>query len=92
MSAAEDDEVVGVMDDVRAEGLAASRKTPMLQEAVHLNHGEQWAVDPALRRAAHAPCPVAVPFLDRCFQPQFDQLQHMPARMIPLLVFPEHEK
>jgi hypothetical protein len=32
MSAAKDDEVVGVRDDVCAEYFAASRKTQMLQE------------------------------------------------------------
>ena len=85
MSAAEDDEVVGVIDDVGAESLAASAATPMLQETVHVDHGEHWADDPALRRAAHvalaaahAPSSVAVPFLDRRFQPQLDQLQHVP--------------
>ncbi len=58
------------------ECFAASGETPMLQEAVHVDVGEQGARDPALRRAAlavlaaaHAPRPVAVPFLDRRFKP-----------------------
>src|SRR5271166_1671342 len=53
-AAAEDDEVVGVRDDVSPERFAASGETPMLQEAVHVDVGEQGARDPALRRAALA--------------------------------------
>ena len=57
----------------------------MLQEAVHVDVGKQRARDTALRRAAsaalaaaHAPFSVAIPFLDRRFQPQLDQPQHVP--------------
>jgi hypothetical protein len=46
----------------------------MFQETVHVDVGEQWACDAALRRAAgvalattHAPLPVTIPFLDRRF-------------------------
>ena len=81
MSAAKDDEIVGVRDDV----CAASRKAPMLQETVYVNNGEQRAHHATLRRAAlavraaaHAPRPVAIPLFDRCLQPQLDQPQHMP--------------
>src|SRR5271165_7213553 len=89
-AAAEDDEVVGVRDDVSPERFAASAETPMLQEAVHVDVGEQGARDPALRRAAlaglaaaHAPRPVAVPPLDRSLQPHLDQMQHMPVDDAP---------
>jgi hypothetical protein len=59
---------------------------PVLQEPVHIDVGEQWARDAALGRAArvafaltNAPAPVAsIPLLDRRFQPQLDQPQHMP--------------
>ena len=56
----------------------------MLQEAVHVEVGEQRADHAALRRAAaaafatrHAPGPVAVTLLDRCLEPQLDQPQHV---------------
>jgi hypothetical protein len=82
---AEDHEVVGVRNDVRTERSAASGEPPMLQEAVHVYVGKQRAHDTALRRAvsaaptaAHAPFAVAIPFLDRRFQPQLDQPQHVP--------------
>src|SRR5215210_2997398 len=68
--------VVGIGDDVRTESLAPSRQTPMLQEPVHVDDGEQRTDDTALRRAArgvlapaHAPFPFAVPLLDRRSQP-----------------------
>jgi hypothetical protein len=59
---------------------------PILQEPVHVDVGEQWARDTALRRAARvalattdAPGPVTImPFLDRRFQPQLDQPEHTP--------------
>src|SRR4051794_27534168 len=58
---------------------------PVLEEAVHVDDREQRARNPALRRAAraalatgHAPLPVTVPLLDRRFEPQLDQPQHMP--------------
>src|SRR4051794_33110294 len=77
--------VVRIGDDVRPEGFAACRQTPMLEEAVHVDDREQRARNPALRRAAraalatgHAPLPVTVPLLDRRFEPQLDQPQHMP--------------
>src|SRR5216683_3232607 len=50
--AAEDDEVIGIGDDPGLVGLAPSRCTPMLQEPVHVQIGEQWAYHPSLRRAA----------------------------------------
>ena len=58
----------------------------MLKEPVHVDVGEQWARDAALRRAVRvafattdAPGPVAIiSFLDRRFQPQLDQPQHVP--------------
>src|SRR5271163_1962775 len=39
-STAEDDEVVGVVDDMRAEGFASAAAPPVLQEAVHIDVGE----------------------------------------------------
>ena len=55
-----------------AERVAACSQTPMLQEPVHVDVGQQWTCDAALRRAArvslaatHAPGFVRVPFLDR---------------------------
>ena len=44
-TAAEDDEVIGVRDNVSAERFAASGQTPIFQEPVHVNVGEQRACD-----------------------------------------------
>src|SRR5262249_21305655 len=52
ISATEDDEVIGIRDDVRSERLPAPGQPPILQEPVHVDVGEQWARDAALRRAA----------------------------------------
>ena len=89
-TAAEDDEVVGIGDDVGTERFAASGQTPVLQEPVHVDVGEQRARDAALRRAARvalaatdAPVPVAIPFLDRRLQPQLDEAQHVPIHDAP---------
>ena len=64
------------------ERVAASGQTPMLQEPVHVDIGQQWTRDAALRRAArvplaatHAPGSVRVPFLDRRPQPHLDEAQ-----------------
>src|SRR5262245_40002239 len=86
ISTTEDDEVVGIRDDVRSERLPAPGQPPILQEPVHVDVGEQWARDAALRRAARvalattdAPGPVAImPFHDRRFKPQLDQPEHAP--------------
>jgi hypothetical protein len=43
MSAAEDDEVVGIGDDMGAERLAACGLAPMLEEAVHVQVGQHRA-------------------------------------------------
>src|SRR4029077_8210700 len=51
---AEDDEVIGVIDDVGTECLAAAGESPMLEETVHIDVGKQRTRDPALRRAARA--------------------------------------
>src|SRR5262249_39841761 len=53
-STAEDDEVVGIRDDVRSERFPAPGQPPVLQEPVHVDVGKQWARDAALRRAARA--------------------------------------
>jgi hypothetical protein len=37
---------------VSVERVAASVRTPMLQEPVHVDVGQQWTYDAALRRAA----------------------------------------
>jgi len=42
-TAAEDDEVVGIGDDAGLECLATSAQTPVLQEPVHVDVGEQRA-------------------------------------------------
>src|SRR4029077_7554452 len=54
VAAAEDDEVVGIGDDPRAERLGASGDAPVLEEPIHVDDGEQRARVPALRRAARA--------------------------------------
>jgi hypothetical protein len=84
-TAAEDDEVVGVGDNMGTESFAASAETPVLQEPVHVDVGEQRAGDPTLRCAAHValaaddpPLPVAVPLLDRRLEPHLDEGQHLP--------------
>jgi hypothetical protein len=51
-TATEDDEIVGVVNNVSAESFAPSARAPVLQKAVHVDVGEQRAHDPALRRAA----------------------------------------
>ncbi len=58
---------------MRTERFAASGKTSMLQEPVHVDNGELRSDDTALRRAAlatlaaaYAPFPVAIPFFSRC--------------------------
>ena len=68
-----------------AEGFATSASTPVLQEAVHIDVGKQWARDATLRRAAlvplpanHPPLPVAIPFLDRRLEPHLDKGQDVP--------------
>ena len=81
-TAAEDDEVVGIGDDMGTERFAASALTPMLQEPVHVDVGEQRARDAALRRAAPValaandpPLSVAIPLLDRRLEPHLDEAQ-----------------
>src|SRR5262245_38927352 len=51
-SATEDDEVVGIRDDVCTECFPAPGQPPVLQEPVHVDVGEQWTRDAALGRAA----------------------------------------
>ena len=55
-----------------AKCFATSAETPMLEKAIHVNGGEQrtdnsalWRAAVAVLAAAHAPFPVAIPFLDR---------------------------
>ena len=55
MTAAEDDEVVSIRDDLRPERFTASSEPPMLQEPVHVQVGQQRTDDTALRRAALTP-------------------------------------
>jgi hypothetical protein len=83
MTAAEDDEVVGIRDDLRPERFTASGEPPMLQEPVHVQVGQQRTDDTALWRAAsapfasrQAPFSVSIPFLNRHLQPQLDKPQH----------------
>ena len=65
-----------------AERFAGAALTPVLQEPVHVDVGEQRARDAALRRAArvalaadHAPGSVGVTLLDRCLEPHLDEAQ-----------------
>src|ERR1700752_145299 len=86
VSAAEDDEVVGVRDNVRTERFPTPRQPPMLQEPIHVDVGKQWARNAPLRRAARValasidpPGPIAfLPLFDRRLEPQLDQPQHLP--------------
>lgn len=70
--AAENDEVVGIGENLSKECFTPTAETPMLQDPIHVDDGEQRTGDAALRRAAvvaltatHAPFPVAIPLLDR---------------------------
>src|SRR5208282_4227530 len=70
-SATEDDEIIGIGDDLRPKRLAASGEPPMFEEPAHVDVGEQRTDDAALRRAAraalsptHAPGSVFIPLLD----------------------------
>src|SRR5437667_12103443 len=83
MTAAEDDEVIGIRDDLRSERFTASGEPPMRQEPVHVQVGQQRTDATALRRAApapfassQAPFSVSIPFLNRRLQPQLDEPQH----------------
>src|SRR5580692_1633 len=83
MTAAEDNEVIGVRDDLRPERFTASGQPPMLQEPVHVQVGQQRTDDTTLRRAAlapfassQAPSSVSIPLLNRRLQPQLDEPQH----------------
>src|SRR5689334_11700616 len=83
MAAAEDDEVIGIRDDLRSKRFTASSEPPMLQESVHVQVGQQRTNDAALRRAApapltsaHAPLSISIPLLNRRLQPQLDEPQH----------------
>src|SRR6478736_6924044 len=76
VAAAENDEVVGIGDNLAMECFTPTAETPMLQEPVHVDDGEQRTDDAALWRAtlvaltaAHAPFPVAIPLPDRNSQP-----------------------
>ena len=55
-AATEDDEVVGIGDDMSTERIRRAALRQVLQEPVHVDVGEQWAATAALRRAA-ACCP-----------------------------------
>ena len=82
-AATEDDEIVGVGDDMGSECFTAAADAPVLQEPVHVDVGEQRARDTALRRATrvalaptHAPRSIRVPLFDRCLQPHLEEAQH----------------
>ena len=84
MTAAEDNEVIGIRDDLRPERFTASGEPPILQEPVHVQVGQQRTDDTALRRAApapfassQAPFSVSIPFLNRRLKPQLDEPQHV---------------
>src|SRR5688572_22346800 len=90
VTAAKDNEVVGIDDDVSPIGRTPFARAPMPQETVHVEVGEQRADHAALRRAAaaafatrHAPRSVTITLLDRCLEPQLDQLQHVPVDNAP---------
>ena len=70
MTAAENDEVVGIRDDLRPARFTASGEPPMLQVSVRVQVGQED--DTALRRAApapfassQAPFSVSIPSLNR---------------------------
>jgi hypothetical protein len=84
-SAAEDDEVVGIGDDMSSVGFTSSSAPPVLEEAVHVDVGEQRADHPAVRSAipdslstCHAQFPVGISLLDRRSESQLDQPEHVP--------------
>src|SRR6516165_12205002 len=90
VTTAENDEVVGIGDDVRSVDFSSSGAAPMLREAVHVQIGEQWADYAALRRSllavlasCHAPRSIVIALLNRRFEPQLDQPQHMPVDNAP---------
>lgn len=83
-TATEDDEVVGERDNVGTERFTRAAQTPVFQEPVHIDVGEQRTRDTALRRAAcsplaarHPPGSVLVALLDRCFEPHLDDGEHV---------------
>ena len=82
VSAAEDDEVIGVGDDMRLIGSVPSARSPIFQEPIHVDVSQHGAGNTALRSAAgaalsatHAPVLIVVPFLDRRLEPHFDEAQ-----------------
>src|SRR5262245_18301068 len=84
MTATEDDEVIGIHDDACTERITASGEPPVLCEPVHVDVCAQWARNTALRGAprvalasTHAPFPAPILLLDRRFEPQLDQPQHL---------------
>ena len=84
VTAAENDEVVRVVDDVRVPGLVPARPTPVFQEAVHVEVGDQRTDDAALRYAQFVGPSSLHPLLtilpgrfDRCAEPLLEQPQHV---------------
>src|SRR5579875_3367229 len=85
MAASEDHEIVRVVDNFRLKSFSPSGDSPVLQEPIHVEVGEQGAGNPALRSSTaalstsrHSPIPFLIPLLDRSFQPPLDQTQHVP--------------
>ena len=85
MSAREDDEVIGIVDDLGTQPVTLPAQPPVLQKAVHVEQGEQWRegaplgnTAPALLAPAHTPLTIPAGFLDRRPEPEFDQAQHVP--------------
>src|SRR6185312_2250832 len=90
VSTAEDNEVIGIRDYPAPKGLVPFRPSPVLQKAVHVDVGQRraenptlWGATSAVPATCQAPFSVTICLLDRCFEPQFDQVQHMPVDDAP---------
>src|SRR3954451_19866592 len=84
VTAAENDEVVRIIDNMCVPGFASAGLAPVFQEAVHVDVRDQRADDAALRHATsvglatlHAPLPIPIGRFDRRHEPLFDQRQHV---------------
>jgi hypothetical protein len=82
VTAAEDDEVIGVGDNMGFVDRTPFASSPVFQETIHVDVGQRRADNTALRRAAgamsptaHASLAVVVHLLDRCLEPHLDEAQ-----------------
>src|SRR5260370_102795 len=84
-TAAKDHKVIGIVDDSSVKSLTPFGDPPVLQKAIHIDVGKQWADHPTLRSPTGvllASCPMPpsllIPLLCRNLQPHLDQMQHVP--------------